>query len=46
LDEQGRIITNLHVVEGAVFKGIGELEVESPNKQVFAVDFIRCSFQL
>jgi S1-C subfamily serine protease len=39
-DEQGRIITNLHVVEGAVFKGIGELEVELPNKQVFAVDFI------
>lgn len=27
-------------MEGAVFKGIGELEVELPNKQVFAVDFI------
>ncbi|MFN9237576.1 MAG: S1C family serine protease, partial [Planctomyces sp.] len=39
-DEQGRIITNLHVVEASVFGGIGELEVELPNKQVFAVDFI------
>jgi S1-C subfamily serine protease len=39
-DEDGRIITNLHVVEGSVFGGVGELEVELPNKQVFPVDFI------
>lgn len=39
-DEQGRIITNLHVVEASVSYGIGELEVELPNKRVFAVDFI------
>ena len=39
-DEDGRIITNLHVVEGSVFGGVGELEVELPNKQVLPVDFI------
>lgn len=44
-DEQGHVITNLHVVRDAVFKGRSQLEVQLADKSVYDAEFVGCVYQ-